>query len=954
MAPTFPNPNWPFLLAKGTFGVNPFTVVPSSVGALPTEMANRLYKQWSIRRGKQFELDLVQPAEFNGQWINTDGLLDPSNTMSALWPNVVPFRGYNMVAQYPPSVNLLSSALATGEEAGTFSNVSGVDISNTYGSAYFPTASATAFQGNNVWQATLTTAVAGGRLLNVRTQGVSPNDGQTYTASVYVRSATTGANPQVQPFIRWVDVFGHTTLETLGPVVTLTGNPAASWTRLTYTSTAPTTGQTINAYMGCYLVNTPPAGTWLFQADGLQWERAATASAFTFGGFSNALFSGMIERYPQTWDYNGTYGLVSPIAVDVMALLSQIILKECYVNDIVATSPTFFFELNEPANSTSFTEQGGRTPNASTLVAGAGGTMTPGTSITSATPSGKALGVNGPVVHFANTNVSGGNGPGTVIDLRSAGVAGPAANQAFTRAIGFRTTAIDCVFVAGTIGSFTGGAGQPYFVIGLNHTGQAYVTCTSAAGVTLTNTHSNVWNDGNWHLVAVALDATGKNLDIYVDGSTFGTATSATSVSPVGITGEYVGGAAYPLTGGVSTAFTGDLSCYAGWNGQSIASSISNLQQSFVSAYGPISGNLSFESSGNRYSRIAAWAGVSNLVVSSVGTATANMGPANDIAGLDALTALQNVVDTENGRHFVDGSGIVRFQGRGYMFQNPTPVWVFGENTAGGEIPYIDIGIDFDTTRISNNVTITQTSTNLLFNSFDATSELAYGTRTLTRNSQSSDPEEVRSMAIGLLARYKDPHLRIQTIKIDAGANPSLFPTVLAFELGQTAQINRRDEFGVRPTISLYGYIEQITHSADDSGMWQTELQISPLINPPGVLYATYTSLRTTLASNATAGASTIVINALPDAALNPIRANLASGNQTQCLLQIGLNTDPATEFNQVAIGGVPDLAAGWTTATLTLTTPLANNYTAGQGVFFDSSVNFDSQAIFDTDYFAY
>lgn len=209
-------------------------------------------------------------------------------------------------------------------------------------------------------------------------------------------------------------------------------------------------------------------------------------------------------------------------------------------------------------------------------------------------------------------------------------------------------------------------------------------------------------------------------------------------------------------------------------------------------------------------------------------------------------------------------------------------------------------------------------------------------------------------MAVGFLARYKDPHLRIQTLKVDAGANPSLFPTVLAFELGQTVQINRRDQFGNRPMITLYGYIEQITHTGNDAGMWQTELQVTPLINPPGVLYATYTSLRTTLASNATAGTSTIVINALPDAAINPIRANLAAGNLTQCLLQIGSNTDPASEFNELAIGGVPDLAAGWTTATLTLQSPLTNNYTTGQGVYFDTSDNFDSQAIFDTDYFAY
>lgn len=938
------NPNWPTLFAEGMFGANPF------FGATPpwTELSTRLYRAWSIRRGKQFELDLVQPGEFRGQWVNKDGALDPSNTSSPLSPGVVPFRGYRHRAQYPPTVNLLTQDQATGGEgtplaAGTSGSAYGV--SGTYGTVSVA-ASASAWQGTQVWQFNGTTGAAGSRLMSCRAAGVGQNSGVTYTMSMYVRSATTGANPTVVPFIRWLNESGVVVqTDVSGSPVALTGNPSAAWTRVTFTSTMPTTGSKVAADMGVNLT-VAPAGTWTFQGDGLQWEQAAAVSTWALPGVNYPVYFGNVERYPQSWDFNGTYGVVSPVGVDAMTLLSQITLQEAYIMDVNALSPTFFFPLNDPNGSTTFAEQAGRTSSATLFVAGAGGTVTPGGSIASTTPDGTFKGTAGPIVSVANTNVSGGNGAGTVVDLRSASVTGPGGG-AFTRLMAVRTSQVNAsgpVFASATSGSYVSSPVGALFTLSLvSGVVTAVVKNTAGTTITATTTSASI-ADGNWHLVGLGLDATGKNLSVYVDGGTDTTA-SGSSVFLSGTTGEYVGGEAFPTTGGVSSFFTGDMALYAAWNGTLLTfQNIQDLYTSFKFAW-----QTGTETSGNRYSRILSWAGYAGA--SSVDTGqTADMGPATDVSGVDALTALQSVVDTENGRHFVGADGTITFQSRKRIFQSVTPTWNFGEGPpvgSAGEIPYIDIAFDYDTTRIANFIQVTQVSTNQVFNAIDATSQTAYGVRNLTRNNQSSDPEEVRSAAYYYLSRYKDPHMRIQTIKIDAAANPGLFPSVLAFELGQSVQITRRSVTGAT-TIVTTGFIEQITHNGDDKGMWQVELQITPR---DSVTFATFTSLRTTLNTGITAGATSFTLNALPGASVNPLRSEisvLSSGS-------IGYGT---ANYEGFTISDVQDQLPGYSTGLITTNFAFANNHSAGELIIFDWDgtvpYNWDSQAAFDSVAFAY
>lgn len=943
MAPTVPNPNWPTLFAEGNFGVNPYY---ASTLSASTDMAPRLYKGWSLRRGKQFELDQVQPGEFHGQWVNTDGALDPSNTTSAYYPGVIPYRGYTLRAQYPPSVNLLNGDVATGGEVTPLATgTSGTSMGMGGWNAFTVAASGTAWQGTQVWQATGTTG-SSVLLYDQFSIPIIAVQGTPYTFSIHVRSVTTGANPTVYAGITWITATGTTVGSSNGGNVVLTGGPSASWTTLTFTANVPgpSGGNYPVAAIPFVSLSGTVAGTWSFQIDGIQWEQSSSASTFAIPGKNYSLYSGMIERYPQSWDFTGTYGLVNPVCVDTMALLSQTILKEAFVMDVAATSPTWFFPLNDAGGSTTFAEQAGRTPSAGLFSSGAGaGTVSPGTSITSAIPGGGFVGTNGPVVNFNNPVA----GQGTVIDLTQAGITSPPSSGGWTRMIAFRTgatTAGACV-AAATAGY------NPLTTTGAGYSSNWYMITQGAGSLNLsvsTHTdsgvqagvvHANVINDNNWHLAFFTMSSNGLTLSLYIDGAT-ATTTVGTDMHAAGAVNESIGGDEYKYSGivGLGTPnWVGDIALYAQWNSVISTPTMDNLYQSWKYAW-------SGDSSGARYSRILNWAGYRGTQAVDGGV-TLNMGPANDIGGSDALTALQNVVNTESGRHFVSGSGAVAFQGRQQFLQTTTISWTFGENTGAGEIPYVDLTFDFDPTRISNAIAITQASTGQVYSANDTTSQANYGVRNFSRTNQSADSEEVRSSAFYYLSRYKDPHLRVQTIRIDVASNPSLWPSALSFGLGQLVRINRRDQSGVRPTITMDGFIEQVSHSADDKGSWVVDLQISPT---PATPYGTFTTLRTTLAANATAGTNTITINALPDAATNPVRSELSA--LQLMLIQGGGNS----ELLAIAVGGVSNALAGYSTATVTFTGNLVNSYTTGALVAEASGQNLDSLAVFDTVQFAY
>jgi len=109
----------------------------------------------------------------------------------------------------------------------------------------------------------------------VNKTGATP--GLPFTWSVYTRSATSGANPNVHASLQFLSASGAALGTATGSTTTLTGSATAAWTRLTVTGTAP--AGTVWAQIGIVLT-TAPSSAWSWQADGLQLEQNGSASAY--------------------------------------------------------------------------------------------------------------------------------------------------------------------------------------------------------------------------------------------------------------------------------------------------------------------------------------------------------------------------------------------------------------------------------------------------------------------------------------------------------------------------------------------------------------------------------------------------------------------------------------------------------------------------------------------------
>jgi hypothetical protein len=263
---------------------------------------------------------------------------------------------------------------------------------------------------------------------------------------------------------------------------------------------------------------------------------------------------------------------------------------------------------------------------------------------------------------------------------------------------------------------------------------------------------------------------------------------------------------------------------------------------------------------------------------------TTNLPVATDIAGQDALTALSQVVTTENGQHFVDAGGTIRFQDRSRRAKAATPTFVFGENIAAGELPYDTVSFDFDPTHIGNDIQVTQNSTGTVFRAFDAASQAAYGIRTVTRTTQAGNGLEVADAAHNLLGRYAKARMRISSLTLNPGANPALWPVCLALELGTRIRVNRRPPGA--PVITFDGFVESINWNADDGAHATVDLQVSPA---DGWTAWTDAAMHFTYTGNLTSGTAWYAFNTLlTDPAGNPVHANLSIGQQLVFLTAAG------------------------------------------------------------------
>jgi hypothetical protein len=663
-----------------------------------------------------------------------------------------------------------------------------------------------------------------------------------------------------------------------------------TWTRITVTAPAPP-ANAAGGYAAIASTNSPSAA-YTFQFDGMQLEYASSATSWAKSGTWYSAFNGWIERWPLKWDHSGLFNKTDAVAVDHFGYLSQHLLKPPLYADILALAPTFFYTFDEGQTAQYAVDLShNQSPAPVTNTTYGAGSLTFGNNIQSTTPpsatnpaGGGFLGGSSQVVTFNNPNTTGNAVAATYIDLSAIG--GPKAGSSgyYTRLIAFRKpTGIPTVAplvwswneatFSGTYGGVNG--------IGINatnYTTPGYASFYSGALKYDASTVSVC--DGDWHLFGVVINPTAGTLQNLFDGNALGVASGLTNlqITPGALGGDSVGVGIVRGQNIALEGYAGDVAFVAELPFALSSAQFSQLWTSFKQAYAG-------ETSAQRYGRILGWAGFQGASNITTGGLTGSMGPASDVTaggqaagiyspttGTDAQTALQNVVTTENGNHFVAADGSVVFQSRAARYGIFPPVVTFGENESGGEIPYDDVQFDFDMTRLANDAQITQYQTSTVFESFNPASQNQYGTRTLTRTINSQSTAECNDAASYMTYRYGNPDLRLKTLRVHVSAHPpAAWIKLLSLELGSRCRVMRRDLSG---TIQWDGFVEQVKWTFDypTNDVWLDAQLSTASLSAFWQVSAMYTTLQT----GVSAGATSLTLAPLNTAANLPISAYMS------------------------------------------------------------------------------
>lgn len=890
----------------------------------------------SAQRGRQYELDQVQSGTLNVVLGNNDGVLDPTNTAGPFAGHIAPYQPYRLRAQYPATRNLLSPAIAetTGVPLGAVDqSVNGPDM---FGPAPTVAASASAYVGTNVWQCAVLTSQAANSYI-LETQQPAIKAGQLYVFTIQVRNITDATTLQVNLAISWRDATGASIGPALSTPVTLTGSSTATgWTELTISGTAP--ANSANAITG--LINTTTAAAnCTIQTDGWQWEKDAK-TAYQTPGTWYPIYAGFVERWPQSWELDQSYSVVQPTAVDAFALLAQRKLNDPLAEEINLLNPRFLYKLDDPSGSQQATDATGNYGPASVNVSKFG----PGSLVFGTDHGSGYTGDSGTVATFANSD-PGTNlpGPATYIDLSTAGITGPANPSGdWSRIFAFRYTGPTPTTSAtlwSSLDKKKGGGSSLFWII--DPTQGLFMIVSGPGGTRITYAAGVITDvvDGNWHFVLAAYSHANLTLTLQVDGQG-GTYTGLSAADePTGLVSDAVGGWIDPTVGnGSAFNYQGDMSFCA-----EFPTALSVTQSNTL--YNAWKNSFSGDATDVRYGRILKYAGYTSRTSIATGM-TRSMGPAQ-LDGQDALSALQDVVDTEGGEHFVDASGKIVFRARSYRYNTVAPVYTFGGDTAGGEFPFEEVDLDYDPTHLGNIAEVTQATTGQVFTAQDTTSQNAYFPRTLTRTVNSSNAFECQDAASYLVSRYKNPATRVSMLKLNPAAYPALWPVCLSLELGMRIRIIRRP-LG-RPAITVDAFVEQITWDMDGSNKAFVTLQCSPVdLTPYGVFAAWHTTMQ-----SCSSGATTLTVNA-PQDNLNPLAAQLAPGTV------LTISPTGTTSKENVTVQGVSSSGSPWATGTITLTAGTAHSHTTGATICealpagVTDVTTWDSVSKFDSHAFAY
>lgn len=604
-------------------------------------------------------------------------------------------------------------------------------------------------------------------------------------------------------------VFTETTLgATAGPVTAISADRGRQY-ELARTE-AGTGKATFENFDGRYTPNnatSPYVGNLkLFRE--YTWQ--ATWSAVTYD-----VSRGFVERFPTDFSDAGNFAWTNVDLVDAFAMLAGQTARSVADYEVLTSGPTFLYKFDEPQDSVSAGDSISPATNPSaTIRASKHGAGT----VTFGAETGLADAATG--VHFDN-----GRTDGLAFVAASALVLAYAQqNASFVPtsggwtlemwvqtpttkpAVGYQYTLMlqssetgqyveTSIFSAGGFNAIVGNNG-----VGASSPAQSINIC-----------------DGQVHHLVLTFAADQKTTQTYVDGVSVGTNATASALSLDKLAYHSLGARISGNTQGYQ--FPGTIMRYARYPSVLSGARILAQYQAGATAFAG-------EDSGARISRILTYAGWPGAL-SDIGSGSGMAGPAIT-EGTSILELIQSTADDELGTLWVSGAGKITFRGRQIRQTTLTSAFTFGENTAGGEIPYQgDVHFDYDPTFVYDEVKVSRTNGATVMVRA-ATSVLPYH-RTLERTLGVNTDAEATDQANWLLVQYASPKMRVGALTIEPSANPVLWPTALGTEVNTRVTVKRR-AIG-QPLFSIDCWVEAVAHSVTPAS-WKTTFLLSPVDSP--------------------------------------------------------------------------------------------------------------------------
>lgn len=803
------NPNWPLMNTSVSFGADPFNQAPYGTGAFPAfkDISDRI-QGVNTSLGRQYELDVITSTEGTLIVLDKDEAFNPSNPVGPYYPNVKVYRPIFDGAMWPP--------VASGMAVNLFNTTYGVDPTlNTYTVGSTP--SWVVAYGNAPSNTAPTIVLVSGQ--NYLTLNLSTGPSQQFVDIVvpclpgrqYTTSIMASAGSPVDIGIQLADATASGT--------TAVGLTSATLV-VTFTATSPL--QAIKIGTTGTLVSTT-LSLW-----NIQHETGGVAHAFiATGPVIYGLFFGYVERWPASWNYHGIYGMANITVVDALSIISQQNIQTAYIQAVLATVPDYYWKLNESGTVTAFGQSGfaANGPQLSYIYSKSG----PGTALTLGSANGIKGDASGAGISFPGT-ASGAMtavGFGSYVGGLPRTSAGPSIPPSLTPPF----TVTMAVWLSQPVGAVNGtdlvtlrggvSGGSEVIRLQINPGGAvagSQLLYRSGSGTPLTGVTGPGTSDGKAHLFVCQSfqDSTNLVLSLYVDGSLYATSTIALSLigGPLATSASSILVGAEGITD-LDSQTNGIVSHIAVWNRALSASEVSGLWQA---------GGLGF--SGDRTDqRIARLLGYQPFVSTNLEIGATTVGASTITSGTALLDAIQQMSTSENGNFFGDGFGTLTFQSRRHRNLETASTRTFGENSAGGEIPYSDdITFDFDPTQIYNSVEVNQVNGATAI-AKNLASQATYGIKTLTISSNTISTLEIVDYATNVVNGHADPVQRVESITINPAANPALWPIALGLKFSDRVTVIRRTPVFI---MSSDYFVERIERSRDETGVFTVTYQMSP------------------------------------------------------------------------------------------------------------------------------